>query len=388
MRTSLALLLFLTLACSSTDDRTGGQASAGAGASTGGVASASGGSGGASSGGSTGASGANGNGTSETSGLPVPSTPGGVMQPMGSPGNLKVLPWAGFTAALSYSFDDAQPSQIAHWAELKAEGIRGTFYLNTQLEASEAGFDATWQDAEAQGWELGNHTVHHCNADGTCSNGAVFTTIDEEFDDVTTYIKTTGHQADVWTAAYPFGDTGYEAAAKERFLLARGVAPGLIGVNDATDAFNLPCIAAIAAGGEAASTFSADIDGARMQGKWLVFLFHSIMPTDQMWYAPTDIASITGSIDHAKSLADVWIDSVVNVGAYWIGQKLIASAPLTMDAGSTTWSWTLPAHFPSGKYLRVTVDGGTLSQGGTPLVWDDHGYYEAALDAGSLTLAP
>jgi hypothetical protein len=36
----------------------------------------------------------------------------------------------------------------------------------------------------------------------------------------------------------------------------------------------------------------------------------------------------------------------------------------------------------------VTVDGGTLSQGGDALVWHDRGYYEIALDAGTLTLSP
>jgi hypothetical protein len=48
----------------------------------------------------------------------------------------------------------------------------------------------------------------------------------------------------------------------------------------------------------------------------------------------------------------------------------------------------LPAHFPPGKYLRVNVTGGTLTQKGAPLPWDPHGYYEVALDAGALTLAP
>lgn len=52
-----------------------------------------------------------------------------------------------------------------------------------------------------------------------------------------------------------------------------------------------------------------------------------------------------------------------------------------------TWTWTLPDHFPPGKYLRVTVPGGTLKQGGSELVWDGHGYYEIALDAGSVTLS-
>jgi hypothetical protein len=44
--------------------------------------------------------------------------------------------------------------------------------------------------------------------------------------------------------------------------------------------------------------------------------------------------------------------------------------------------------FPAGKFLRVTVDGGTLSQSGVIVPWDDHGYYEIALDAGSVTLSP
>ena len=336
----------------------------------------------------TSSSGAGGGGVSAVSNLPVPPGSGAQPQPSGAAENLVILPWAGFHSALTYTFDDAQPSHIAHWPELKAAGIRGTFYLNTLSQSSQTGFDATWQDALKDGWELGNHTVHHCHATGMCTNGATFTTIDAELDDVTTYIEGTAKQADVWTAAYPFGDTGYQPAAMSRFFLARGVSPGTIAPGGAADPFNLPCIAAVAAGGEPASKFSGDIDAARAQGSWLIFLFHSIAPTSQAWYATTDITAITGSIDHAKSLADVWIDSVVNVGAYWVAQKLVASAAPTANGGVTSWSWKLPAHFPTGKFLRVTASGGKLSQGGQALAWDPHGYYEVALDAGTLSLSP
>ena len=60
----------------------------------------------------------------------------------------------------------------------------------------------------------------------------------------------------------------------------------------------------------------------------------------------------------------------------------------TTSGTSKTWTWTLPAHFPPRKYLRVKVDGGTLTQGGNALTCNDHGYYEIALDAGSVTLSP
>jgi hypothetical protein len=35
----------------------------------------------------------------------------------------------------------------------------------------------------------------------------------------------------------------------------------------------------------------------------------------------------------------------------------------------------------------MTTDGGVLKQGSTVLPWDDHGYYEVSLDAGTLTLS-
>ena len=72
---------------------------------------------------------------------------------------------------------------------------------------------------------------------------------------------------------------------------------------------------------------------------------------------------------------------MANVGAYWLGATLLAGA-------GPTWTWTLPPHFPAGKYLRVSVDGGTLKQADKTLPWDAHGYYEVALDAGMLSWTP
>src|SRR5262249_10925706 len=65
------------------------------------------------------------------SGLPIPPGSTGVPRPSGTPGNLKVLDWAGFKSALTYTFDDAQPSQIEHYAELQATGVRLTFFVTS-----------------------------------------------------------------------------------------------------------------------------------------------------------------------------------------------------------------------------------------------------------------
>src|SRR5690606_11744137 len=62
------------------------------------------------------------------SGFPEPGA-GGVPRPSGAAGNLKVVPWAGFSGALSYSFDDATGSQHGNKAAMLALDAKFTFYL-------------------------------------------------------------------------------------------------------------------------------------------------------------------------------------------------------------------------------------------------------------------
>jgi hypothetical protein len=82
------------------------------------------------------------------------------------------------------------------------------------------------------------------------------------------------------------------------------------------------------------------------------------------------------------------VDSVVNVAAYWLGQKLVTAATPTTSGPDLIYTWELPRNFPPGKVLRITVDGGTPKQNGESLPWNDQGFYEIALDAGQLTLSP
>jgi peptidoglycan/xylan/chitin deacetylase (PgdA/CDA1 family) len=306
------------------------------------------------------------------SGLPLPPS-SGVPRPAGKPGNLVVLDWAGFKAAVSYTFDDANSSQIAHYPELRALGVRMTFYLITgKPEAS----DPVWAAAVKDGHEIGNHSKSHAHA-GT---GA-------DLDEASGFIQ---HKigATAWTMAAPFGDGSYRALATSRFLFNRGVQGGLVRPNDDTDPFVLPCF--VPAANAPAAAFDAEVEGARRAGGWAIVLVHGFSGGTDGAYKAVRLGDFVTAVAHARARDDVWIDSLVNVGAYWRAQKLLAAAtPRTTAAGdSTTWSWSLPPHFPPGKFVRVRVDGGTLTQAGKPLAWDDHGYYEVALDAGALALEP
>lgn len=314
--------------------------------------------------------------SSDVSGLPIPPGPGGLPQPGGKPGHgtavgdLVILPWAGFRAALTYTFDDSNRSQIEHYPELQALGVPMTFYLTTGKPESGS---PVWAQALEDGHELGNHSKTHAQVGRPADIEAASQFIRQTFG------------VPVWTMASPFGDPSYPPLAGPRFLVNRGVVNGLIGATDAVDPYDLFCF--VPRERAPASDFNAEVDAARRAGKWRIVLVHGFVGGSDGAYQPILMQDFAAAVGYAKSRGDVWIDSMVDVAAYWRGQRAVASASTSVAGRRTTWTWTLPAHFPPGKYLRVTVPGGMLWQQGKALDWNPHGYYEVSLDAGGLTLS-
>jgi peptidoglycan/xylan/chitin deacetylase (PgdA/CDA1 family) len=348
----------------------GGVASAGAsaaGMSTGGAASGGAGttagtsSGGATSGGSTSAG---------PSGLPVPPGAANVPKPSGAGTQITVVHWAGFKGAVSYSFDDNNTSQIQNYSQLNALGVPFTFFMWTgKAEAS----NAIWKTAYKDGHEIANHTKSHQSAGTADDIQAATTFITQQF----------GTRP--WSLAAPNGAAIYSSLTKGKFFINRGVGNGLIGPGDNSDPFTLPTY--IPPTGASTAAFNSQVDGARSAGKWRTMCIHGFTG-DGAAYQPVPVDQFIESVKYAKSTGDMWIDTITNVGAYWLGEKAFGAATTMTSGTDKTWTWKLPDQFPTGHYLRVTVDGGTLKQGGNTLNWDAHGYYEIALDAGSVTLSP
>jgi peptidoglycan/xylan/chitin deacetylase (PgdA/CDA1 family) len=309
------------------------------------------------------------------SGLPPAPGPGGVPQPSGAPGNLRVLDWAGFGAAISYTFDDSNSSQINNYAALQGLGVPLTFYLQTG-KVNESS-NPIWAQAVLDGHELGNHSQSHVS-DPPPDLGM-------DVDSATQFIESR-FGVTVYTMASPNGSDSYIPVAESRFLINRDVQDAQIRPNDATNPFSLPCF--IPRDDAPRTDFDPKVDAIRANHTWQTVLVHGFNGGTDGAFNSVDLQVFLGAVGYAKSFPDVWIDTLLEVAAYWRGQKAFTSVTPTTNGADTTWTWTLPAHFPPGRYLRVVVDGGKLTQGGATLGWDDHGYYEVALDAGSVTLSP
>ena len=322
---------------------------------------------------------------SPVSGLPVPASL--LASPLAPSGEeLVVLDWAGFEAAATYSFDDGQPSHIAHWEAFKETGVPMTWYLMTNSNWP-ADYDKTWKDALANGHELGNHTHLHNNLVKYADSAAIVADLDA----CETYLSDRLGQEGTPSFAYPFGETGWknhfdrnaDGSSREapRFLLARTVQGGRISPRSTVDPLLLPIFGVTGSHREA--DFVRELDGALAAKSWTIFMYHSILPGDN-WYAGVPLEDVIESLDHARRGQRMWLDTVLSIGSYWYAARLFRALEAESVADGQTWTWTLPQAFPAGRYLRVAIPQGSLWQNGNELARHEAGFYEIALDVGSL----
>ena len=286
----------------------------------------------------------------------APNTTG--TQPTGAVGGLRVLDWAGFKGAVSYTFDDNTASQIPNYSALKATGAHFTWFVVGSWNPS-----AQYKTTLADGQEIANHTYSH-NATGSLS----------DLQQNETYL-TTNFGVTAASMAAPNCDQSWSTVAPNVLFQNRGPCGGsaaTVGPRDNTSPFLLP--AYLPATGEAAATMTA----ALATGKWRIYVIHGF-DSQGGTYQPVPIANVTATMSGAVS-SGYWPETMTNVGAYWQGQKLISAS------ATTTASWSLPAHFPPNMCLRITTTGGTVTQKGATVPWDSHGYYQISLDAGAVTI--
>lgn len=384
----IALACLGLTACSGTDDANGGGDTTGTGgtfASGGGTSDGSGGFGNdngngtggtfTGTGGFTATGGSSNTGGSDGDGDPVQNDCG--LPELSSPlapasSALEVVNWAGKQAAISYTFDDGTATQVSNYTTLNNLGVPFTFYLVTNWSGTTNNINL-WKQAILDGHEIGNHSHTHPQA-GTGS----------ELDNATNYIQTNLGVKPL-TMAAPYGDTSYKSHAQTRFLFNRGVNGGSIAPNGNVDRYDLPTF--IPATGADKNALDAGVNTAVNQGRWQIVLIHGFTGANDSPYQPVPLDAFLQHVQGQRDSGKVWIDTLLNVGAYYLAQKLLNETQPIMSGEGSTWSWTLPQFFPEGRCLRIRSNGRVL-QNGQPVAEHPNGYYDISLDVGSVTVAP
>lgn len=293
----------------------------------------------------------------------APNTTGS--KPTGAVGGLKVLDWAGFKGAVSFTFDDNTPSQMANYSALAATKAHFTWFVVGSWSPSSS-YKSTLND----GQEIANHTYSHKSVSGYTSTSVAQSDLQQN----ETYIST-NFGVTAASMAAPNCDSAWASLAPNVVFQNRGpcgTTAGTVSPRDSTSPFALP--AYLPNTGQDAAT----MEGTFTAGKWRIFVIHGF-DSQNGTYQPVPIANVTATMSNAVS-SGYWTEGMTNVGAYWQGQKLISTS------ASTSATWTLPAHFPPNMCLRITTTGGTVMQKGQVVPWDSHGYYQISLDAGSVTI--
>jgi peptidoglycan/xylan/chitin deacetylase (PgdA/CDA1 family) len=296
---------------------------------------------------------------------------------------LRVLPWNDHSAAVSLTFDDARAVHLdVVVPELNKRHLNATFFVIvsklTRLDE--------WRKAQAEGHEIGNHSVTHEHA-------AVLTRASEELEveDAKKFLDS-NFRSSITIFAYPYAELspGLVEWVKEYDFAARGwqgdTASPYVTADTEPDWYNLPSQPSYTK--YDAAVYESWIDKALAMHAWTTLQIHGIGdPSTGFEPIPTDTFLTLLDDLKAEEAKGLWVAPFGTVAAYLRAQKIVEAAQPQVQNGEEKFVWRSPAPFPSGVVLKIAVQGGThlhVYQGKRELHPSKGGSYSVAFDAGEL----
>ena len=296
-----------------------------------------------------------------------------------------VLPWNGFKAALSMTYDDGDPVHLdVAIPELSKRHLRATFYLiDGKLTRPDE-----WKKAAVFDQEIGNHTMTHRHVTEL--------TPDDEKYEVVNAKENLQRLCDcsVLTLAYPFTEIspGLRKWVEAENFAARGGGQAgnpYMTPDSNPDWFDIPSQATQT--DFPFETYQGWVDQDLSNGAWTVLMIHAIEPSN--WFQPISQDTYTKFLDYlVEKKKDLWTAPFGEVASYWRAQKALEAAKPEKDGTQTILHWDKIANFPKEVVLKVKIqgDGLQVSQKGRVLKPADKEkeVYAVSFDAGELTMAP
>jgi len=261
------------------------------------------------------------------------------------------VPWNGYKGAVSFTFDDGCASQLTNVVPaLQQRGIHATFFVPG------FGTSPAWIDVAKSGNEIANHTVSHADLTSLTADS-----VSKEIVNQATRLRGLDASIKSLTLAYPgcTNNAMVDTIANKTNLIARACGGGSLPWSTQPSWMQTPAIMVQDTPSyKSAMTAIAD---AAVNKKWLVTLDHGV-GGEWLSVAP---AMVTSMFDLAIT-DSLWIDTYLNVAAYWRASFTMDTVHTTSSDSGWTLKWKSPhAMMPTSVPLRIKLDAGTFGTGYT-----------------------
>jgi len=291
----------------------------------------------------------------------------------------KIIPWNGYQAAVSLTFDDGDPIHLDFAIpEMQKRNIRGTFFLI----ASKIIRQNEWEKAAASGMEIGNHSLTHKHTYELSENGEI-----DEVETSAAILKELSGRP-VLIFAYPF----LEITEKRRTLvekncfLARGGGPGNYYYTPDTiaDWYNIHSQMTMTDYGF--EIYRDWIDNAVYAGAWTVFTIHAIEGSN--WYQPIPKDVFLQILDYLdRNKKEIWVVPFGEAGAYFRAQQIIENAKVIKKGKKFIVKWDKPKPFPDKVNIKLRLlKEGVVYQFNKKIEPDDKDIYNISFNAGEFVI--
>ena len=220
----------------------------------------------------------------------------------------EVATWPQFRkAAVSYTFDDNCPNQLALAVPMFSNyGFTLTLFTVTNWSLNWTGL----QTAAAKGHEIANHTASHPNL-GTLAVDQQMAEISNASDAINSHI--TGQRC--ITLAYPYCGEGSDTLCERYFVAARGCQ----GFTEQRTPGNFMNVSSVICGSlgpvKTAQDFKTRADGAASSHGWLVYLIHGI--DNDGGYSPLSSDTLRASLEYLNANRETfWVATFGGVARY------------------------------------------------------------------------
>lgn len=243
----------------------------------------------------------------------------------------------GIVGAVSLTFDDGLPSQLATAIPiLNKHGLRGTFYVNAGPNIKWTVQEELWRPVGAQGHELGNHASRHpcsCNhtwiARDLCLDNIDLQDIREALAITESVLDTLApSQAGARSFAYPCYESWVgRGAERESYvpIIAGSFIGGRAGLEMSNDPrwVDLPFTRSFEMHGQSTDEVIGMIEGGLRRGHWVVLTFHGV-GGDYIETSAEDFDKIVQYL--AQERQRIWTGTFYDVASYISERQAVGTA--------------------------------------------------------------